>query len=43
MEIYVKVSLISMFSPFSCFQSRFCHVHRFYPYRSFNTSTDDVT
>jgi len=27
MEIYVKSSLISIFAPFSYFQSWFCHIY----------------
>jgi len=38
MEIYVKISLISIFSPFSGFQSWFCHIHWFYTGRSFKHS-----
>jgi len=42
MEIYVKMCSISIF--FSGFKLRFCHIHWFYPYRSFkhSNSTDDV-
>jgi len=43
MEIYVKISLISIFSPFSGFQSWFYHIHWFCPCHSFKTATDDVT
>jgi len=35
MEIYVKISSISIFSLFCCFQSWFYYIHWFCPYRSF--------
>jgi len=38
MEIYVKISFISIFSPFLGFQTRFCQMSWFYPYRSFKHS-----
>jgi len=38
MEIYVKISFISIFSLFFGFQTRFYRMPWFYPYRSFNHS-----
>jgi len=40
MEISVNVSIISVFSVFSGFQSRFCPIslRQLYPYRSFKHS-----
>jgi len=38
MEIYVKISFNSIFSPFSGFQTIFYQMHRFYQYRSFKRS-----
>jgi len=35
MAIYVKISFISIFSPFPNFWSRSYLIHWFYPYRSF--------
>jgi len=33
-----KITFISICFPFFCFKSRFYHIHRFYPYRSFKHS-----
>jgi len=44
MEIYVKISLMSIFSLFfPVFQSWFCHIHWFTHVAASNTATDDVT
>jgi len=38
MEIYVKIPFISIFYLFSGFNSWFCHIHWYYPSRSFKHS-----
>jgi len=38
MEIYVKISFISIFALFSDFQTLFYQMRWFYPYRSFKHS-----